>query len=234
MILQKEVETFSASGRYRFHMGAFSFGAKSVFFPAVLVVLAAHRDALADDQGTGSADPALEEAFVRGFLAGQESGHSAALGISRFGQHLRLKASVDGEETGLSVECLLCSADEGLTAARSLGASAAAAASGEVRLEPGQELDMDVPAPKQRRPRFLRGAIAAAGLGLSAVATGAIFLWLDGNCASALVDAEGDCELTHDLAAAGWSVVATGIAAEAVALILLLAGGEGGAFEEDR
>jgi hypothetical protein len=74
----------------------------------------------------------------------------------------------------------------------------------------GQYLTVDAAAIEVRSQKRddTRLKVLVGGLGLTAVAIGGVFLWLDDNCATE------DCKYLHDLAPAGWTLVSIGIAVE--------------------
>jgi len=82
-------------------------------------------------------------------------------------------------------------------------------------LEPGaafhanwEEMEVD-----ETKPRPLRIALFAGGMGLAFAAAGTAFLLLDGDCATTRLNADGKCESSHHLAPLGWSFVSAGAAA---------------------
>lgn len=95
---------------------------------------------------------------------------------------------------------------------------------GHVEMKSGQKiaLSSDVLSRRYDRARRLRAAALVGGLGLSAIATGTLFMWLDGNCATTKEDpSTGKCVEEHELTAPGLSLIIGGALTETLLIWLL-------------
>jgi hypothetical protein len=70
-------------------------------------------------------------------------------------------------------------------------------------------------------PRLLPASVAISGLSLAAIAGGAIFIALDGKCASRQTNADGSCVSSHDTKALGITMTTLGIAGVTAGIFLL-------------
>lgn len=185
-----------------------------------LAVLAVALPALADEDVS---DAEIEEAFAVGL--GDRFSGEAMLDVLRYGRTLVLRGSLAGaDDTGaLELTCMLCTADEALRSARSVGADLAAQAG-----QGGNPPLTEVPASAEPEPRPLWIPTLLTGLGVAAAAAGTALLLLDGDCASTAVDRDGDCRQLHDLAPVGWGAVSAGVVSvvTGVVLFFLFAGDE--------
>jgi hypothetical protein len=184
-----------------------------------LALLALAPPALADDVS----DEDIEEAFATGLGAGFEG--EATLDLERYGRTLVLRGARAGapDPSPIELTCMLCSVDEALGAARSMGAELAG------RAEQGGDPSFpDLPPGAEPEPRPLWVPTLLTGIGVAAAAAGTALLLLDGDCASTRIDAEGDCSQIHDLAPAGWGMVSAGAVSvvTGVVLFILFAGEE--------
>lgn len=163
----------------------------------------------------------MERAFKLGMGRASKDGAPAEILILTYGRTLLMKGAIPGRGIQEELSCLLCTKDEALTAARGLGA-ALAAKSGLPKPEEEVDLHSGVVSGGYDRAARITAAAVVGGLGLGAVATGSIFLWLDGNCSTNMTDpATGRCAEDHELTAPGLALVIGGALAETLLIWLL-------------
>ncbi len=193
--------------------------AAAVFITALLVMPCV---ALGDAADTRDDD--IESAFKLG------ASTNARLEIEHHGAttlltgHLRIG---DNEES-LDLVCMLCTEEEVLSTARSMGVRLAAAAEGKeapssTADEPAPEIEFALSAQVPEDRTKLRISVVVAGLGAAVAAAGGAFLAMDGDCASESVDQDGDCEKLHNGAPVGWTLVSVGAVAFIVGLVAAIA-----------
>ena len=223
----------------------------------------------------GSRPSEVDRAFLIGLGRASDKGPEGEIRVSRYGRTLLMTGTLTGRDVKEEITCVLCTSEEALTAARSLGAVLAARSGspepalvtaadagdgddvliddvplapavsvsniepgehyvrvdrrgkvfeGNVDLKPGRKVDLSSEALHRRydRAKKLRAASLVGGLGLSAIATGALFMWLDGNCSSNVEDpSTGKCVEQHELTAPGLSLIIGGALTETLLIWLL-------------
>ncbi len=176
----------------------------------------------------GDAADTRDDDIVSAFKLGAST--NARLEIEHHGAttaltgHLR----IGDRDESLNLVCMLCTDQEVLSIARSMGARLAAAAEGkeapsstadESAPENGFALSAQVPEDRTG----LRISVVVAGLGAAVAAAGGAFLAMDGDCASERVDQDENCEKLHNGAPVGWALVSVGAVAFIVGLVAAIA-----------
>ncbi len=176
----------------------------------------------------GDAPDKRDDEIVSAFRLGASA--NARLEIEHHGATTALTGSlrIGDKDESLNLVCMLCTDEEVLSTAHSMGARLAAAAGGtEAPISMADE-----PAPTSgfaelgRVPKDrtrLRISVVIAGLGAAVAAAGGAFLAMDGDCATELVDQDGDCEKLHNGAPVGWALVSVGAVAFIVGLVAAIA-----------
>lgn len=169
-----------------------------------------------------------DDDIVSAFKLGASA--NARLEIEHHGATTALTGNLrigDNDES-MNLVCMLCTDEEVLATARSMGVRLAAAAQGKeapatMADEPASKNEFAKSAQVPEDRTRLRVSVVVAGLGAAVAAAGGAFLAMDGDCATDRVDQDGDCAKLHNGAPVGWTLVSVGAVAFIVGLVAAIA-----------
>lgn len=178
-----------------------------------------------EEQTSQPSDEDLIQAFNLGFTRGQDSENETTMVVTRFGPTFVFREFGVDTEDKMKLACVLCTPDEALDKALLFGLALntekrLAHSDSPAEMDPVSSELVDL-ATLKKSPisKKLRPTIALVGLGVTAVALGAIFLWLDGQCANNVVDSQGDCQKHHNSKGVGLSLISVGAIIDIGALV---------------